>query len=158
MAKAMMQGQRLAYVVVPLTNPDGTDMIVQRPVISLIPREIGKTALGVKKFTYERKVKLADEPAGYMVYFPRGHCLRLRTMKDLRRYKLDKPPSPVNLGNIPMDKNHPLHKLVMAQNESDRRGAMTLLEEAVIKMATAKTGPNVLTIEADVPEYLKEAA
>lgn len=44
------------------------------------------------KISHRLTQKTIKEPAGFMVYFPRGHSMRVRTEKDLRALGFDKPP------------------------------------------------------------------
>jgi hypothetical protein len=114
-------GARLSYVVVKL---EGT---VKRSVTrwDKKKREI------VKEFI--------DQPAGYMVYFPMGHCLRMRDKAQLKQYNLHRKPRIINLEGL-HDPNSPIGKMMMADDDEIRRGAYADLEKLVIRMATAKTG------------------
>lgn len=127
-----MAGARLAYVVVAL---EGT---VKREVTSW-----SKKAGLVKK--------LVEVPAGFMVYFPRGHALRIVDKAMLERYGLNGEPNIINMQGL-HDPRSPVGKLMTAQDESVRQGAYADLEQMVIRLATAKTGPVLL------PEQLERAA
>lgn len=128
------QGARLAYVVVDLNETVGT---VKREVITWTKKD------GLKR-------KTVEEPAGYMVYFPRGHVVRLRNKEELRHYRVDGPAPIINLQGL-NDPNSPIGRMLMSQDEGTRRGAMESMEKAVIRLATAKTGP-VLMPEQLEPE------
>lgn len=128
------QGARLAYVVVDLHESVGT---VKRPVTTWTKKDGLKT-------------KMVEEPAGYLVYFPRGHVIRFRTKEELRQYGLDGQPPIVNLQGL-NDPNSPIGRLLLSQDEGARRGAMETMEKQVIRLATAKTGP-VLMPEQLEPE------
>jgi hypothetical protein len=128
------QGARLAYVVVDLNETIGT---VKREVTTWTK------AGGLKR-------KMVEEPAGYMVYFPRGHVVRLRTKEELRQYRVDGPAPIINLQGL-NDPNSPIGRMLMSQDDNTRRGAMESMEKAVIRLATAKTGP-VLMPEQLEPE------
>jgi hypothetical protein len=128
------QGARLAYVVVDLNETIGT---VKREVTTWTK------AAGLKR-------KMVEEPAGYMVYFPRGHVVRLRNKEELRQYRVDGPAPIINLQGL-NDPNSPIGRMLMSQDENTRRGAMESMEKAVIRLATAKTGP-VLMPEQLEPE------
>lgn len=126
-----MHGTRLAYVAVPI---DGT---VTRTVCTWDKMH------GIRH-------KSIVQPGGFMVYFPQGHSLRL-SKKELKHYHID--------GEAPMldmkqsyNPNSPIGKLLMAQDEAARKGAFKSLEQMVIKMATRKSGPNVLTREVEVED------
>lgn len=129
------QGARLAYVVVDLNETVGT---VEREVVTWTKNG------GLKR-------KMMREPAGYMVYFPRGHVVRLKTKEDLRHYKVDGPAPIINLQGL-NDPNSPIGRMLMSQDEGTRRGAMESMEKAVIRLATAKTGPVLM------PEQLEQVA
>lgn len=128
-------GARLAYVVVDLSETIGT-----------LKREVSTWTRngGLQK-------KIVEEPAGYMVYFPRGHAIRLRNKEELRHYNLLGRPPIVNLQGL-NDPNSPIGRMLMGQDENSRRGAMETLEQQVIKLATAKTGPILL------PEQVEDRA
>lgn len=130
--QANSNGARLAYVVVKL------DVTVQREITTWKKKE------GIVK-------RLVEEPGGYMVYFPRGHVLRFKTMDDLRRYGLDKRPPIINLNGL-NDPNSPIGQMLMSQDEDTRRGAFESMEKMVIQLATAKSGkvqmPEQLEVEA----------
>lgn len=124
-AAATMSGTRLSFVAV---LQEGT---VKRPV-----QVFKKGGVGIVE-------KLVEEPAGWLVYFPRGHVIRIRTKEELKRFKLNKEPRIVNLEGL-QDRNSPLGKLMFAQDEATRRGAMTNLEDQVIRLAEAKSGKIIL--------------
>jgi hypothetical protein len=128
---AMMTGARLAFVV--------------RELEGKVEREV--CAFNPKTNSIEKKMK--SEPAGYMVYFPRGHALRFRTMAQLKHYQLDQEPAIVNLEGL-HDPKSAAGKLLRAQNEQARRAAFVDLEEQVIALATAKSGKTLM------PEQLEQ--
>lgn len=128
-----MNGARLAYVVVDLAETVGT---VKREVVTWTKRD------GLKK-------KMVEQPAGYLVYFPRGHVVRLADKEALRHYGLDGRPPIVNLQGL-NDPNSPIGRMLLGQEEDARRGAMDTLEKQVIRLATAKTGPVLM------PEQLEQ--
>jgi hypothetical protein len=68
---AAMTGARLSYVVRELP---GT---VEREVVTFEEIPAGKHKDGSPRVTYQMKRVMRKVPAGYMVYFPRGHVLRL---------------------------------------------------------------------------------
>ena len=129
-------GARLAYVVVDLHQSVGT---VKRPVTTWTKKDGLKT-------------KMVEEPAGYLVYFPRGHVIRCKDKETLRQYGLDGQPPIINLQGL-NDPNSPIGRMLMSQNEDARRGAMESMEKQVIRLATAKTGP-VLMPEQIEPEQV----
>jgi hypothetical protein len=127
MQQPVATGARLAYVVVDLSETIGT-----------VKRE-------VTMWTKDKGLhtKLVEEPAGYLVYFPRGHCIRLKDKESLRRYGLDQKPPIINLEGL-NDPKSAIGQMLFGQNEDARRGAMESLEKQVIRLATAKTGPIVM--------------
>jgi hypothetical protein len=129
-------GARLAYVVVDLHQSVGT---VKRPVTTWTKKDGLKT-------------KMVEEPAGYLVYLPRGHVIRCKDKETLRQYGLDGMPPIINLQGL-NDPNSPIGRMLMSQNEDARRGAMESMEKQVIRLATAKTGP-VLMPEQIEPEQV----
>lgn len=120
-------GARLAYVVVDLSETVGT---VKREVTTYT-KEKGLTT------------KLVEEPAGYLVYFPRGHVIRLKNKEALRQYGLDGRPPIINLEGL-NDPRSPIGQVLFGQDDAARRGAMESLEKQVIRLATAMTGPVIL--------------
>jgi hypothetical protein len=130
-----MTGARLAYVVVDLSETVGT---VKRPVTTWTKKDGLKT-------------KMVEEPAGYLVYFPRGHVIRLKDKEALRLYGLDRQPPIVNLQGL-NDPNSPIGRLLMSQDEGTRRGAMETMEKQVIRLATAKTGPVLMPEQLESDE------
>lgn len=134
MFTAHMNGARLAYVVREIPGK------VKRQTHS-----IGKKGEGIR-------VVDKEEPGGFMVYFPRGHALRIPDRKTLAHYGLDKKPMVINAQDVLADPNSPLGRIMMAQNEEARAGAMLDMERMVMQMATAKTGPIIM------PEQIKEFA
>lgn len=139
MLTASANGARLAYVVVDLHQSVGT---VKRPVTTWTKKDGLKT-------------KMIEEPAGYLVYFPRGHVIRCKDKETLRQYGLDGQPPIINLQGL-NDPNSPIGRMLMSQNEDARRGAMESMEKQVIRLATAKTGP-VLMPEQIEPEQTSAA-
>jgi len=109
----VLRGSRLAYVVV---KQDG---VVQREVHYW-------SKDGIKK-------KLMDEDAGYLVYFPRGHCIRLRSMAQLKHYKLHKEPQIIQLEGL-NDPNSPLGKMFLSQDPGLRAASYHQLEQMVIDL------------------------
>jgi hypothetical protein len=137
MAQAYMNGARLAYVVVPLEGE----------VTRKINTWTKKAGLGSK---------YVDQPAGFMVYFPRGHVLRIRDRQMLRQYRLDKPAKIINLEGL-ADPNSPLGKMMMSQDDNARRGAFEDMEKQVIKLAQATSGRIELTKdERELPKHPDE--
>lgn len=128
-------GARLAYVVVDLAETIGT---VKREVTTWTKRD------GLKK-------KMVEQPAGYLVYFPRGHVIRIPDKETLRHYGLADRAPIVNLQGL-NDPNSPIGRMLFGQEEDARRGAMDSLEKQVIRLATAKTGPILM------PEQLEQEA
>lgn len=134
MAQPVATGARLAYVVVDLSETIGT-----------VKRE-------VTMWTKDKGLhtKMVEEPAGYLVYFPRGHVIRLKNKEQLRQYGLDKRPPIINLEGL-NDPRSAIGQMLFGQDDAARRGAMESLEKQVIRLATAMTGPVLL------PEQLEEA-
>lgn len=115
-----MNGTRLSYVVVPL---QGT---VKRPVHTWSKGE------GIT-------VEDQEQPAGFMVYFPRGHALRFKNKAELAQYGLNQKPKLINLQGL-NDPNSPIGKIMHSQDEEGRAEGFADLEKAVIALATAKSG------------------
>lgn len=132
--QAHMNGARLAYVVVPQEG------------------EVVREVYGWNKKAGLTK-KPVDQPAGFLVYFPRGHVIRLKNKSELRRYKLDQPASIINLEGL-ANPNSPLGKLMLSQDEATRKGAFQSLEDQVVRLATAKSGKIELTKDyRDLPQH-----
>lgn len=116
-----MTGTRLSYVV--------------RELEGTVQREITPYDKKTKEITR----KMIEQPAGYLVYFPRGHVLRFKSKQELALYGLNRKPKLINLQGLE-DPNSPLGKLMLAQDAEERDSAFIDLEKQVIAMATAKTG------------------
>lgn len=130
---AMMTGARLAYVVRPI---EGEVVRVQH---AMVAKKVGKDKHGNDRYVNEIKAVEKKQPAGFMVYFPRGHALRFKSIDELKQYNLDQDPVIVNLDGI-HDPKSPAGQLLRAQDDKSRRSAFVSLEEQVIALATAKTG------------------
>jgi len=141
MGQAHMNGTRLAFVVV---EQEGT---VRRPVHRASKKGGGGVA-----------VVEVEEPAGFLVYFPRGHVLRIKDRKELRRYQLDGEAPFINLRGL-NDPRSPIGKLMMSQDENIRRSAYGDLEKHVMQLAQAKSGRIEVTREAiQMDEHNREDA
>ena len=113
----ILNGSRLAYVVV---KQEGS-----------VKREKHYwTKDGIKK-------KLVEEDAGYLVYFPRGHALRVRSLAKLRHYRLHKEPKIIQLEGL-NDPNSPLGKMFLSQDPLLRMASYRELEQMVINLAEAR--------------------
>ena len=137
----MVTGTRLAYVVVPIKEK------VKRNIIEWT-RGKGLSA------------KSVEQPGGFLVFFPRGHVLRL-TAKQLRRYTHDGKPLKeearlINLQGL-NDPNSPIGKLLMAQEADQRVKGFKELEKLGVKLATARTGPITVTMVEPPPEFTDES-
>lgn len=125
------KGARLEFVVAQL---EGT---CQREVVRFIPKaDRGK---GGESFIRE----MVEEPAGFMVYFPRGHALRISTVEELKRYGLNREPRIINMIGL-NDPNSPLGKLFRAQDKQGRNAGQKELEKMVMKLATFSSGTTLL--------------
>jgi hypothetical protein len=128
-------GARLSFVVRELQGK------VKREVYRMVPNKRSATATG--RQSHEMQKVIMEVPAGYMVYFPRGHVIRVRDKKTLAYYGLDRKPRIINMEGL-ADPNSPLGRMMSAQDDAARHGAMVDMERMVIQMATAKTGPILL--------------
>ena len=116
-AHGILNGSRLAYVVV---KQEGE-----------VKREKHFwTKDGIKK-------KLVSEDAGYLVYFPRGHAIRIKSMAMLRHYRLHREPHIIQLEGL-NDPNSPLGKMFMSQDPQLRAASYRDLEQMVIDLAEAR--------------------
>ena len=113
----ILNGSRLAYVVV---KQEGS-----------VKREKHYwTKDGIRK-------KLVDEDAGYLVYFPRGHAIRVKSLAMLRHYQLHKEPKIIELNGL-NDPNSPLGKMFLSQDPHLRMASYRELEQMVINLAEAR--------------------
>jgi hypothetical protein len=113
----ILNGSRLAYVVV---KQEGN-----------VKREKHYWSKdGIKK-------KLVDEDAGYLVYFPRGHAIRIKSLAMLRHYQLHKEPKIIQLEGL-NDPNSPLGKMFFSQDPHLRMASYRELEQMVINLAEAR--------------------
>ena len=98
-----------------------------------------------------------DEEAGYMVYFPRGHVVRMRTQEDLDHYNLREGEAPIiNMQGL-SDPNSPIGRMLSAQDDATRKGAWRTMEDQVIRLATAKTGVVIMPEQVGGGYRLNEA-
>ncbi len=123
--RIQMENARLQYVVVPI------DKKVKRLVHKLIET---KKATMHSKAKFELKVELQEQDGGFLVYFPRGHVLRMKDKKALKQYGLDLPPKIINADDL-------LGSLIGADTEEKRKLVTMSLEKRVIALATRVTGP-----------------
>lgn len=113
----ILNGSRLAYVVV---KQEGH-----------VKREKHYwTKDGIKK-------KLIDEDAGFLVYFPRGHSIRVKSLAMLRHYQLHKEPKIIQLEGL-NDPNSPLGKMFLSQDPHLRMASYRELEQMVINLAESR--------------------
>lgn len=147
-------GSRLAYVVVPIK---GT---VTRPVVKFEEIPSGKDKNGQPKVQHKMRHELKEQAAGFMVYFPRGHAIRLRG-RDLKKYGLNKPAKIINMQGL-NDPNSPIGKLIARQDNESRSQAFQMLEKNVIALATAKSGKILFPEEIEgamdglIPEHVNQ--
>ena len=137
-AAIQMSGTRLAYVVVP---QDGNVTRIY--------------TLWDKK---QKKIVRVpqEEPAGYLVYFPRGHVLRIKDLKTLRHYRIDPVNAPlINIEGL-TDPRTPLGRLILSQDEDQRIKAMDELKQQVINMTKAVGGAVTVTEEETLSEDFME--
>jgi len=123
----------LAFVVIPLKGE------VSREVCIMQEKHVGKLKDGSPRIVHELKKEMRKEPAGFMVYFPRGHAIRVRTQEDLRAYGLDRKPNIISMEGL-HDPNSAIGRLLMDQDQKGRDGAYADLQQQVIALATRKTG------------------
>lgn len=138
-AAIQMSGTRLAYVVVPQEGEVDRVYTVWNKKEKKIVREI------------------RSEPAGYLVYMPRGHVVRIKDLKTLRHYKLDLNDAPlINIEGL-TDPSTPLGKLILSQDADSRLKAMEELKNQVIRMTEAVGGKvKVAETEEVDPELQQE--
>lgn len=135
-----MAGTRLAYVVVKMDGTLKRDIMVPQRTKN---RHDGKPGM----LTLKRVQK--DVPAGYLVYFPKGHVIRLKNIEALQHYGLDRKPQFINLRGL-HNPESPLGKMMAAQDDAARKNAYQDMEQAVMLLALAKSGPVIM------PEQIKD--
>lgn len=111
-------GARLEYVVVPLEGE--------------VTRKHRKWEPG--KGFYDEDVL---EPAGFLVFFPKGHNLRLKTLDELEFYGLTNDPRFANMTGL-HDPNSAIGKLLTESEPLARQAAYRELEKLTIRLSTAK--------------------
>lgn len=132
--QAFMNGSRLAFVVVP---------------------QEGEVVRKIDTWTKKKglSANFVSQPAGYMVYFPRGHVIRCKNRSELRRYRLDGQPRVINIEGL-SDPNSPFGKLMMAQDDQARQRGWDSMEQAVIKLCHAKSGKVEITKDVrELPQH-----
>lgn len=140
---AQVKGSRLEFVVVKIEEP------VKRVHYIMKGRESGRNKDGTKRIIHNMETTEVQEPGGFMVYFPRGHAIRLPSLRHLKHYGLTREPRFVSLDGL-NNPNSPVGKLMMAQDAEARDAAYKTLEAHVIALATAKSGPNILSRDGKV--------
>jgi hypothetical protein len=133
MAQAILKGARLAYVVQPI---EGT---VKRPQMQWDKKQ--------RSF----QPVMVEEPAGFLVYFPRGHVIRIKDLKTLTHYGLNKQPRIMEMKGLE-DPRSPIGRLFLAQEKEDRVSAMNELEDQVIRLAEANAGPVKVIYNPERPD------
>jgi hypothetical protein len=136
-AQGILNGSRLAYVVV---KQEGT-----------VRRE--------KHFWSKEGIKkrLVEEDAGYIVYFPRGHAVRIRSLNMLRHYRLHMEPKIIQLEGL-NDPNSPLGKMFLSQDPQLRLASYQQLEQMVIDLAQARGKIEVKDFTPPDPDSVNELA
>lgn len=143
--RGMMQGGRLAFVIRPIEG------IVHREHIEV--KVLKKaTANSKARHSFERVVK--EEPGGYMVYFPMGHAIRVRTDATLREFGLDGEAEVVDVSGL-YDPKSPAGRLMVAQNEQAKKAAFVDLEKQVIDYVARKVGRDLLNRDDPVVAPVK---
>lgn len=138
MQVGMASGTRLAYVVVKIEGK------LEREQYTIDRKKVGLTSDGKPRYMNDMKKIMVEEPGGFMAYFPRGHVVRMRTIEDLEHYGLQVGKAPlINLAGL-NDPNSALGKLMQAQDQQGRADAWNALEQQVIKLSLAKTGPIIM--------------
>lgn len=141
-AHLSMGNTRLEYVVVPL---EGKVTRVQHKMV-----QTKKPTLHSRAQHKMERVEVEQE-AGYLVYYPQGHVLRFKDMNALRKHGLDVPPRIINAENI-------LGDLMAATSDEKREFAMLSLQEQLVKLATRRTGNNLLTRSYTVDDLERDMA
>jgi hypothetical protein len=136
-AQGILNGSRLAYVVV---KQDG----------SVIREKHFWSKEGIKK-------KLVEEDAGYIVYFPRGHAIRIRSQAMLRHYRLHLEPKIIQLEGL-NDPNSPMGKMFLSQDPQLRMASYQQLEQMVIDLAQARGKIEVKDFTPPDPDSVNELA
>jgi hypothetical protein len=100
----------------------------------------------ITKWTREKGLheEAQEQPGGFMVYFPRGHALRM-TDKELVRHKLNKRAKLIVDMSQLYDPESAIGKVFLAQTENERASSWKDLERQVVALATVRTGNQLLT-------------
>lgn len=126
MSMRALTGGRLAYVTVPIKG---------KYMREICHYETGK---GIVRETVK-----AD--AGYMVYFPQGHALHIRTREQLEVHGFDETAEIINMEGM-HDPKSPLGKLYLSQNEAARKQAFRDLENEVITVVERGAGKQQINL------------
>lgn len=124
----MASTARMAFVVIPLEGK------VKRTKITFVD----KTPKGAKVPHHEMKREAREVDAGFMVYFPNGHALRL-SAKRLTSLGLDKAAPIANMDGLHSPET-PIGRLMLAQTNQARETAFRDLQQETIALALAKVG------------------
>lgn len=136
MTPQMSSTSRLAFVTVPL---EGTVKRKKYGFKDITPK-------GAKVPVHERTETIVEEPAGFMVYFPNGHVLRLSEAR-CKEFGFDKQAPVANMEGL-HNPNSPIGRIMYAQTDKARAEAFRDLQQETIDLATAKSGKELLTKEA----------
>lgn len=118
----MMPSARMAYVVRRIPTK------VTRRKCHWVPNKSGKGG--------ELVFKDVEVEGGFMVYFPKGHAIRL-TAKQLTHYGLTE-----RRGNfVSMSGLTPQDEMMMVEDRSLMQTHMENIENMTIRLATKRTGP-----------------
>lgn len=130
MARSRVNGARLAYVV---REVPGT---VTREIINCVTKAKDRMGRATMVSFEKKEVKV---PGGYLVYFPRGHVLRIANREMLRHHGLDKPAPVISMKGL-NDPDGPMAKLFRAQDDDARSQVFVDMEKEVIALTEAKCG------------------
>ena len=140
-----MAGTRLSYVVVKLEGTLKREVVV--PVRTKNKHD-GKPGM----LTMKRVMK--DVPAGWLVYFPRGHVIRIKDSEHLEHYGLDRKPQWINLKGL-HNPESALGKMMNAQDDAARKHAYQDMEQAVMQLAIAKSGPVIMPEQVKAVRFIE---
>lgn len=93
-----------------------TEDISAKKFVRTIAKHNGKT------ISFDKK----DDKCGYMIYFPQGHSIHVRTVEELRRLGFDRRPSMIDMESgedVPLQINQSLKEHVNRRTKPSRASA-----------------------------------
>ena len=93
------------------------------------------------KVHFELKKALVEEPAGFMVYFARGHSIRVKTVEELGRLGLQRQPGLVDIKTLEMIPGQPVQSLAHLSQARAMASMVPSYKESELEAISAAVEP-----------------